>query len=57
MTSQLDDVLANLDEYGTPKTKLPDCPQCGNDELAAVSSERIICYACGYRHEAYDARA
>ena len=35
-----------VDQYGTPLTKLPDCPSCGMDELGLIG-ERLLCYACG----------
>lgn len=35
-----------VDQYGTPVSKLPDCPSCGLDELGLIG-ERLLCYACG----------
>lgn len=37
-----------LDERGTPKDKLPNCPRCGKDELGAIHEELVLCYACGW---------
>lgn len=40
--------LPEVDEYGTPKEKLPDCPHCGEDELAmlAIYGGDAFCYSC-----------
>jgi ribosomal protein L37AE/L43A len=40
-----------LDEYGTPKTKMPDCPRCGDDELGVIHECLILCYKCGWKLE------
>lgn len=37
-----------LDEYGTPKKKLPNCPRCGDDELGVIHADYMMCYACGW---------
>lgn len=37
-----------LDEWGTPKEKLPDCPRCGEDELGVIHPGYLLCYACGW---------
>lgn len=37
-----------LDEWGTPTAKLPDCPQCGEDELGVIHSGLLMCYRCGW---------
>jgi ribosomal protein S27AE len=28
--------------------KMPDCPKCGEDELAMVNSNNAACLRCGY---------
>ena len=38
-----------LDENGTPKEKLPDCPRCEEDELGVIHPELLFCYNCGWR--------
>ena len=35
-----------VNQYGTPKQKLPDCPSCGLDELGLIG-HYLLCYACG----------
>lgn len=32
-----------------PKTKMPDCPKCGEDELAMLSKGIIWCYRCAFK--------
>lgn len=32
---------------GCPKEKMPDCPNCGEDELGMLWEDRVICYLCG----------
>ena len=39
----------DLDENGTPTTKLPNCPYCGEDELGVINPEQVLCYKCGWR--------
>lgn len=40
------------DEHGTPSTKMPDCPVCGEDELGATSRYgscvHVVCYRCRF---------
>lgn len=36
-----------IDEYGTPKTKMPSCPLCDHDELGLIQPDMAYCYACG----------
>ena len=33
---------------GTPTSKMPDCPRCGDDELGA-RFDRTWCHACSWR--------
>lgn len=37
-----------LDEWGRPRAKLPDCPRCGEDELGVVHEGLLKCYLCGW---------
>jgi hypothetical protein len=46
-----------LDEHGTPTAKLPDCPQCGDDELGVVSRDCVLCYRCGWEFWRPEAKA
>jgi len=32
-----------------PKSKMPDCPRCGEDELGMLHAELTMCYACGFK--------
>jgi len=32
-----------------PKSKMPNCPRCGEDELGMMHAELTICYACGFK--------
>ena len=41
-------ILDNLDEFGTPKVKLPDCPKCQMDELSVMHADLVL---CGWRLE------
>jgi hypothetical protein len=39
--------LPNCDENGTPLSKMPNCPNCGEDELGLTSPpDEGICYLC-----------
>lgn len=40
-----------LDENGTPISKLPNCPRCDEDELGVIHECLMICYFCGWRME------
>ncbi len=40
-----------LDEWGTPVEKLPNCPRCGEDELGVIHAGLVLCYACGWTLE------
>lgn len=40
-----------LDEWDTPTEKLPNCPQCGEDELGVIHKHLLLCYACGWKME------
>lgn len=40
-----------LDEWDTPKAKLPNCPRCGDDELGVIHRNYMMCYACGWELE------
>lgn len=44
-------ILANLDEFDRPKTKLPDCPKCDEDELGVIHADLLLCYRCGWKIE------
>lgn len=39
-------VLPIVDENGTPKTKMPNCPRCGEDELGMIQSDVAVCNWC-----------
>lgn len=39
--------LPKCNEYGTPKEKMPYCPNCGEDELGMMTPSYAICYSCG----------
>jgi ribosomal protein L37AE/L43A len=45
------DILGDLDEYDTPKVKLPNCPKCDEDELGVIHAELVLCYNCGWKIE------
>jgi ribosomal protein L37AE/L43A len=51
IVSKLIDILNDLDEFGTPKAKLPDCPKCDTDELGVIHADLVLCYACGWKLE------
>jgi uncharacterized pyridoxamine 5'-phosphate oxidase family protein len=38
--------LPEVDEYGTPLSKMPDCPVCRDDELYMISKDEASCYLC-----------
>lgn len=40
--------LPETDEWGTPLTKMPDCPRCGDDELGLIHPDFVLCYKCGW---------
>lgn len=40
--------VIKVNEYGTPRTKLPDCPQCDEDELSLIGST-LFCNRCNRR--------
>lgn len=42
-------ILDDLNSYGTPRQKLPNCPKCDNDELGVISPNLIMCYNCSWR--------
>ena len=48
----LADILDGLDEFDTPKRKLPNCPRCDEDELGVIHANLILCYKCGWKMEA-----
>lgn len=31
-----------------PKTKMPDCPVCEEDELCMLFEGHVLCYNCGF---------
>jgi len=37
-----------IDKWGRPMQKMPDCPECGEDELGLITSEYIMCYSCSF---------
>ena len=39
-----------LDEWGTPTEKLPNCPRCGEDELGVINATRVMCYWCSWEY-------
>ena len=42
-------VFPELDKENLrPKTKLPNCPRCSNDELSMFAEDRIICNVCTF---------
>lgn len=45
---RIQNILEDLDEWGRPKKKLPDCPFCAEDELGVVYEGKILCYYCGF---------
>lgn len=38
----------DLDEWGTPTAKLPNCPKCGENELGVIHEGLMLCYFCGW---------
>ncbi len=34
-------------ENQRPATKMPNCPNCDEDELGMISEHKVICYFCG----------
>ncbi len=49
--SELLDILTDLDEFDTPKRKLPNCPRCDEDELGVIHADLMLCYCCGWKIE------
>ena len=48
MLTKLDIELPEWDARNMrPKTKMPDCPACGEDELGMLCETRVYCYMCG----------
>lgn len=45
------DIMNDLDEFDTPKRKLPNCPRCDEDELGVMHADFCICYACNWKIE------
>ena len=45
------DIITDLDEFGSPKQKLPNCPKCDEDELGVIHSNLVLCYRCGWKVE------
>ncbi len=43
--------LPSCDEHGTPVSKMPDCPNCGEDELGMIRPGFAICYLCGWKSD------
>lgn len=46
--NELLDILGDLDEFDTPKRKLPNCPRCDEDELGVIHADYLLCYRCGW---------
>ena len=46
---RLIDILADLDEDGRPRVKLPCCPKCDEDELGVIHADLLLCYQCGWK--------
>jgi len=45
---------ARFDEWGVPDRKVPDCPQCEEDELCVQDSGRwrkVACGVCSFKRE------
>lgn len=38
--------LPQVDEWGRPLTKMPNCPRCFEDELGMMSANGAMCYRC-----------
>lgn len=38
--------LPAVNEWGTPVSKMPNCPHCGEDELGLIEPDRGLCYCC-----------
>lgn len=36
-----------------PKTKMPNCPYCEEDELGMLTAGHVFCYACGFENDPY----
>ncbi len=36
------------EEARRPKSKMPDCPNCLEDELGMINKNRVICYCCNW---------
>jgi ribosomal protein L37AE/L43A len=49
--NKLIDILNDLDEFGGPKVKLPNCPKCDEDELGVIHANLILCYSCRWKLE------
>jgi hypothetical protein len=39
--------LPKPDEWGTPVSKMPNCPVCDEDELGMMEPGVAFCYRCG----------
>lgn len=57
VVNRLLDILGDLDEWGTPKAKLPNCPRCDEDELGVVHADLVLCCRCGWKVEGCRSRA
>ncbi len=40
------DNLPDVGEHATPLSKMPNCPNCGEDELGMLTADRATCYCC-----------
>ena len=38
--------LPDCDQDGVPKQKMPNCPNCGEDELGMMMPGQAYCYRC-----------
>lgn len=42
-------VFPDLDCWGRPMVKLPNCPRCDADELGVIHENLVMCYACNWK--------
>lgn len=40
------DNFPDTNSYGVPVSKMPNCPNCGEDELGLLEKDRALCYRC-----------
>jgi ribosomal protein L37AE/L43A len=51
VVGELVGIMSDLDEFDTPKRKLPPCPRCDEDELGVIHANLMLCYQCGWKLE------